>query len=193
MFYTEKIKRPVLMAHHADDECRVTTLTGARAAYRTLAKSPRKAFITVSGGDTPRSRACGPLSAHGFLGVERETVAAIVEWMNGGDAARIREPVGRRFYCVAGRRSGSPQPQSGLTPGESVFVGRDRPLCLSGSWAPLAKAGRDNHGGLSLPSLQPNRRHPSGRITPPRPNRFHRNTEIFLGLISEGVFPENSV
>ncbi len=83
VFHTEKIKRPVLMAHHADDECRVTTLTGARAAYRTLAKSPRKAFITVSGGDTPRSRVCGPLSAHGFLGVERETVAAIVEWMNG--------------------------------------------------------------------------------------------------------------
>ena len=84
VFYTEKIKRPVLMAHHADDECRVTTLTGARAAYRTITKSPRKAFITVSGGDPPRSRACGPLSAHGFIGAERETVGAIVEWMNGG-------------------------------------------------------------------------------------------------------------
>ena len=83
VFYTEKIKRPVLMAHHADDECHVTTYTGAQAAYRTLAKSPRKAFITVSGGDAPRSRACGPMSAHGFLGKERETVAAVVEWMNG--------------------------------------------------------------------------------------------------------------
>ena len=83
VFYTEKIKRPVLMAHHADDECRVTTLTGARAAYNTITKSPRKAFITVSGGDAPRSRACGPLSAHGFLGVERETVVAVVDWMNG--------------------------------------------------------------------------------------------------------------
>ena len=83
VFYTEKIKRPVLMAHHADDECRVTTLTGARAAYRTITKSPRKHFVTVSGGDPPRSRACGPLSAHGFLGVERETVVAVVDWMNG--------------------------------------------------------------------------------------------------------------
>ena len=84
VFYTENIKRPVLMAHHADDECHVTTLTGARTAYNTITKSPRKAFITVSGGDPPRGRACGPLSAHGFIGAERETVAAIVDWMNGG-------------------------------------------------------------------------------------------------------------
>ena len=84
VFHTEKIKRPVLMAHHADDECRVTTLTGARAAYRTLAKSPRKAFITVSGGDTPQvNNPCRALTAHGFIGAERETVAAIVDWMNG--------------------------------------------------------------------------------------------------------------
>ena len=68
VFDTERIEHPVLMAHHADDECRVTTLTGARAAYNTITKSPRKAFITVSGGDAPRSRACGPLSAHGIFG-----------------------------------------------------------------------------------------------------------------------------
>ena len=83
IFDTERIERPVLMAHHADDECHVTTYTGAQAAYSRLVKSPRRDFITVSGGDTPRSRACGPLSAHGFLGVERETVAAVVDWMNG--------------------------------------------------------------------------------------------------------------
>ena len=95
MFYTEKIKRPVLMAHHADDECRVTTLTGARAAYRTITKSPRKAFITVSGGDTPRSRACGPLSAHGFIGAERETV---------GVSRRLDERRRRRPSIWAGNR-----------------------------------------------------------------------------------------
>ena len=83
VFYTDKIERPVLMAHHADDECHVTTYTDAQAAYRALERSPRKRFITVSGGDPPRSRACGPLSAHGFLGAERETVAAIAAWMNG--------------------------------------------------------------------------------------------------------------
>ena len=85
IFDTERIERPVLMAHHADDECRVTTLTGARAAYRSLLRSPRKHFITVSGGDTPQvSNPCRALTAHGFIGAERETVGAIVDWMNGG-------------------------------------------------------------------------------------------------------------
>ena len=83
VFYTDRIERPVLMVHHSDDECHVTTYIGAQAAYRTISKSPRKGFITVSGGDTPRSRACGPLSPHGFLGMERETVGAIAAWMNG--------------------------------------------------------------------------------------------------------------
>ena len=103
IFDTERIERPVLMAHHADDECRVTTLTGARAAYNTITKSPRKHFITVSGGDTPRSRA---LTAHGW---ERETVAAVVEWMNGG-----RRPNRRRWMLSWQYRVPSPQPQSGL-------------------------------------------------------------------------------
>ena len=83
VFYTDKIERPLLMVHHSDDECHVTTYTDAQAAYRAISKSPRKGFIAVSGGDTPRGRACGPWSAHGFLGVERETVAAIADWMNG--------------------------------------------------------------------------------------------------------------
>ncbi len=83
VFDTERIENPVLMAHHADDECHVTTLTGARAAYNTLLRSPRKAFITVSGGDMSLTHPCRAMSAHGFLGVERETVAAVVEWLNG--------------------------------------------------------------------------------------------------------------
>ena len=83
VFYVDKIERPILMAHHTDDECHVTTYSDAYAAYRLMERSPRKDFIAVSGGDPPKSRACGALSAHGFLGVERETVAAIVEWMNG--------------------------------------------------------------------------------------------------------------
>ena len=40
VFYTEKIKRPVLMAHHADDECRVTTLP-ARGLYTRPSRQAR--------------------------------------------------------------------------------------------------------------------------------------------------------
>ncbi len=83
VFYTEDIESPVLMAHHEDDECRVTTYPDAVASYRTITKSPRKGFVTVSGGDTPLSHPCQAMSAHGFIGAERETVAAIAAWMNG--------------------------------------------------------------------------------------------------------------
>ena len=44
VFHTEKIKRPVLMAHHADDECRVTTLTGARAAISYVGEKSTQGF-----------------------------------------------------------------------------------------------------------------------------------------------------
>ena len=81
--YAPRITDPVLMVHHTGDVCRVTMYDDARAIYETIPASTRRNFIKVKGGDTPRSRACGPLSAHGFLGKERETVQEIVKWMNG--------------------------------------------------------------------------------------------------------------
>ena len=84
VFYADKIERPVLVVHHADDECRVTTYTSAVASYRAITKSPRKHFVTISGGGTPLDdNPCRALSEHGFIGAERETVGAIVDWMNG--------------------------------------------------------------------------------------------------------------
>ena len=81
--YALRITDPVLMVHHSEDACYVTTYAAARAIFEVIPASTRKDFITVSGGDPPRSRACGAQSAHGFLGMERETVTAIVDWMNG--------------------------------------------------------------------------------------------------------------
>lgn len=79
----EEVTSPALVVHHTDDECRLTTYSGARASFARLGKSPRKHFISVSGGDTPISRACQALSAHGYLGMERETVRAIAQWLRG--------------------------------------------------------------------------------------------------------------
>jgi len=81
--YAPRITDPVLMAHHTDDACWATRYADAQATFRAITKSPRKHFITVSGGDMPLSHPCRAKSAHGFLGAERETVAAIVDWMNG--------------------------------------------------------------------------------------------------------------
>ena len=81
--YATRITDPVLMVHHTDDGCHVTTYADARAIFEAIPAGTRKEFVSVSGGDPPRGRACGAQSQHGFLGMERETVAAIVKWLNG--------------------------------------------------------------------------------------------------------------
>ena len=65
----KRIKCPVLMVHHKCDKCRKTRYDCAWASYHKITNTPRKHFVTVKEGDEPRGRACGPLSAHGFLGV----------------------------------------------------------------------------------------------------------------------------
>ncbi|MCE9640355.1 MAG: alpha/beta hydrolase [Betaproteobacteria bacterium] len=69
------IRPPVLFVHHADDGCNVTPYRGAKSLS---AKFP---LITVQGGEPARSDPCEAFSAHGFLGKERETVEAMVNWM----------------------------------------------------------------------------------------------------------------
>ena len=81
--YAGEIRGPVLMVHHTNDGCFATQFSDAQNTFNAITNSPRKEFVSVSGGDPPRSRACGALSPHGFLGMERETVGAIVKWLNG--------------------------------------------------------------------------------------------------------------
>lgn len=82
--YAENIERPALVVHHIEDACWSTRYENAQNFFHGLPNLPRKHFITVSGGDEPKSRRpCKARTQHGFYGVERETVAAIVEWING--------------------------------------------------------------------------------------------------------------
>lgn len=76
-FDFNRIGARVLLVHHRDDECRVTPYSGARMLAQ------RYPLVTVLGGDPPRSDPCQALSAHGFLGREEKTVAAIALWMLG--------------------------------------------------------------------------------------------------------------
>jgi hypothetical protein len=70
---------PLLFVHHVDDACFVTPYGPARELGQTWP------LISVSGGTPARSDACEALSAHGFLGVEAPTIAAICQWMLGLD------------------------------------------------------------------------------------------------------------
>ena len=78
-----RIKRPTMVVHHINDGCQVTPYDVGQGIFYELPDNPRKHFVTVSGGHEPKSRPCQARSQHGFFGVERETVAAIVDWING--------------------------------------------------------------------------------------------------------------
>jgi len=79
----ERIRYPALFVHHRDDGCRVSSYAAARRQFDRMASSPRKDFITITGGDRPVSEPCQALSHHGFLGKEQEAVRAIAQWLTG--------------------------------------------------------------------------------------------------------------
>lgn len=74
-FEYTRIRTPLLFVHHREDACEHTP-------YASAAKlASRYALISVKGGKPAESHACEPLSAHGFYGVEAQTVDAIAAWM----------------------------------------------------------------------------------------------------------------
>ena len=71
------LKGPVLVVHHREDGCASTPYVEAHFLGR------RFPLISVKGGPPAQSGPCEAMSAHGYLGKEPETVAAIVAWMLG--------------------------------------------------------------------------------------------------------------
>jgi Serine aminopeptidase, S33 len=69
------IKIPLLLVHHASDQCGVTPYGDAQRL------SNRYPLISVTGGLTPKSEPCDAFSRHGFYGKEPETVEQIVNWV----------------------------------------------------------------------------------------------------------------
>jgi hypothetical protein len=76
-----ELNLPVLVVHHQNDACRVTPPSGAGRLFARLSAATVREIRMIEGGRPAEGEACGPLSPHGFLGVERETVRAIVNWI----------------------------------------------------------------------------------------------------------------
>jgi pimeloyl-ACP methyl ester carboxylesterase len=79
----KRITMPVLVVHHRHDGCWATPIGAASGLPAALSGSARVDFVEVEGGDPPRSEPCGALSAHGYVGREREVVAVIADWVAG--------------------------------------------------------------------------------------------------------------
>lgn len=79
----EQLQLPVLMVHHRNDACRVSSYEEARITEASLSATTVVNFTEVTGGAYPRSAPCDNLSAHGFFGVEEKVVQVIADWIGG--------------------------------------------------------------------------------------------------------------
>ena len=77
----KKIEVPALVVHHKHDRCHVTPFSGARDVFEQLTNSSKKYLLSFENGTNGSGRDCGPISYHGFLGIEKKVVSAMTEWM----------------------------------------------------------------------------------------------------------------
>ena len=71
---------PLLWVHHENDPCTYTSYRDARR----FAEKSRSPLVTVRGGGPWSGAACEAFTAHGFVGMESETVIAMRSWVKTG-------------------------------------------------------------------------------------------------------------
>ena len=77
----DQIRVPTLVVHHDEDDCVVCDFYEAKRLPAKLKNVPRVEFIAFSGGKPAKSGSCGPLSEHGFFGLEDKVVDTISAWI----------------------------------------------------------------------------------------------------------------
>ena len=85
------IEYPTLFVQHKDDGCKACQYRDAVALSKRLKRSPRVDFISVEGGNEPKSGPCGGLSAHGYFGIETRVVDAISNWISDRQKESIKQ------------------------------------------------------------------------------------------------------
>ena len=76
----DSIRVPVLVVHHRLDGCEHCRFAAAPRVLERLTAAPRKELVAFDGG-TSRGDPCEAFAYHGYNGIERDVVAAIVAWI----------------------------------------------------------------------------------------------------------------
>lgn len=74
------ITAPTLIVHHEDDGCYVTPYDDAELLLPSLISVKTKAFMPFRGGET-EGNPCKGKSYHGFLGIEKQVMTSIIDWV----------------------------------------------------------------------------------------------------------------
>jgi pimeloyl-ACP methyl ester carboxylesterase len=75
------IRIPVLVMHHESDSCNSCSPKDVSRITNGLSNAPVKKQIMVNGGANPRGDACEAMHWHGFIGMEKEAVDIISNWI----------------------------------------------------------------------------------------------------------------
>lgn len=76
----DRITIPVLVVHHAQDGCRLCTISYMPQLMGQLPKTTRTELITVQGGQNVGDP-CEAMAFHGFNGIEAEVIGKTTGWM----------------------------------------------------------------------------------------------------------------
>lgn len=77
----DRIRIPVLVAHHRKDSCRACLYSDVPRLMERLTTPPRRELITFDGGISVGDP-CEARAHHGFNGIEREVVQRIAAWIS---------------------------------------------------------------------------------------------------------------
>jgi dienelactone hydrolase len=78
----EKIRVPVLIAHHVDDSCDVTVFEDLPKLAKQFTNAAKVEIKGYKGGGNYRGSECGSRSAHGFRGIEKQVVRELAAWIH---------------------------------------------------------------------------------------------------------------
>lgn len=81
-FDARKYRNRQLVVHHRHDACHATPFNAAQTAHEKYGTE----LLVMEGGITVGDL-CEPFAHHGYNGIERETIAAIKQWIRQGPAA----------------------------------------------------------------------------------------------------------
>jgi len=76
-----KITAPVLIVHHARDECDVSPFSGVSKIREKLVNSKTVEVLSFDGGSAKQKNGCKPKTYHGFFKIEDEVVGKISDWI----------------------------------------------------------------------------------------------------------------
>jgi hypothetical protein len=81
-FDASQYKNRQLVVHHRNDSCQVTPFSAAQASHEKYGTE----LIVMEGGISVGDP-CEPFGHHGYNGIEKETIAAIKQWIKRGPAS----------------------------------------------------------------------------------------------------------